>query len=259
METLQKLSLPIAIVLAGALIGGAVLYSNAHPSQTSDSGSGAPTWGKQTVQGLQPEDHVLGPKDAKVVIVEYSDPECPFCRIFHTTMQQVMQDYDGKVAWVYRHLPLQQLHPKAPKEAEALECANKLGGAEMFWKYTDKLYATTGSNNSLDDGVYNTPEPVPTGPDGKPYYTEKKPRSSTDAGQLTDMAVSLGLDKTTFESCLKNSDTASLVAADLADGTKNGINGTPTSYVLAGGKQIEIQGAQPIATVKAMIDEALKK
>ena len=67
-------------------------------------------------------------------------------------MQQLMSEYgkSGKVAWVYRQYPIVQLHSKAPKEAEALECAAELGGNEKFWDYTDRLYTLTNSNDSLD-------------------------------------------------------------------------------------------------------------
>lgn len=257
METVQKFSLPLAIVVAGAFVAGAVLYTKA-PASQAQAGAG-PSWTKQTIRGIVAGDHVRGSKDAKVVVVEFSDPECPFCRIFHTTMQQVVGDYGDKVTWVYRHFPLPQLHPKAQKESEALECAHTLGGDDAFWKYTDKLYATTKSNNSLDDGIYNTPSPTPVGQDGKPFYTEKKPRSTTDAGQLSDIASSVGLDKTAFETCLKDSTTAARVQTDVDEIVKIGGNGTPSSFILVGGKQMPIEGAQPIAAVKKMIDEALKR
>ncbi len=97
-------------------------------------------------------DHIRGSANAKVVIVEYSDTECPFCKNFHSTMKQIMAKYeaDGSVAWVYRHSPLAQLHPKAEHEAQALECAFEQGGNDKFWAYTDRIYEVTTSNNTLD-------------------------------------------------------------------------------------------------------------
>src|SRR6185436_7093141 len=76
------------------------------------------------------KDHILGNPNAEVIMVEYSDLECPFCKEFHSTLRRVMNEYgkDGKVAWVYRHFPIDSLHPKARKEAEATECAAELGG-----------------------------------------------------------------------------------------------------------------------------------
>jgi len=95
-------------------------------------------------------DHILGDKNAPVKIVEFSDTECPFCKRFHTTMQQVVKDNNGQVAWVYRHFPLDQLHSKARKEAEATECAAELGGNEKFWAYLNRLMEVTPANNGLD-------------------------------------------------------------------------------------------------------------
>src|SRR5574343_1436136 len=86
------------------------------------------------------------------MFVEYSDTECPFCKQFHSTLRQMMDEYgkDGKVAWVYRHFPIDGLHPKARKEAEATECANELGGPSKFWEYTNMIYERTPGNDGLD-------------------------------------------------------------------------------------------------------------
>lgn len=88
------------------------------------------------------DDHILGDINAEIIIVEYSDLDCPFCKVFHNTMHQVVEKSEGKVAWVYRHYPIPQLHPNAPKKAEETECAWELGGNEAFWKYTDKVFST---------------------------------------------------------------------------------------------------------------------
>jgi protein-disulfide isomerase len=96
-------------------------------------------------------DHIRGNIGAKVTIVEYSDLECPFCKIFHATLKQIMSEHtDGSVAWVYRHYPLDSLHPRARKEAEASECAFAQGGNDKFWAYIDRVYEITTSNNTLD-------------------------------------------------------------------------------------------------------------
>jgi len=98
-------------------------------------------------------DHILGNIAAKIIIVEYSDLECPFCKVFHNTMHQVVKEYAGEVAWVYRHFPIASLHPKAFHEAEATECAWEQGGNEVFWKYMDKLFEVTPSNNGLEESL----------------------------------------------------------------------------------------------------------
>ena len=105
--TIQKnnLAVPVAIVIAGALIAGAVYWS-----ARGDSVAVAPqpqaaqenTGGLEKLAPVTNDDHIRGNPNAPVKIVEYSDMECPFCKRFHTTMQQVMDEYgkDGKVAWV---------------------------------------------------------------------------------------------------------------------------------------------------------------
>lgn len=96
------------------------------------------------------DDYALGDPSAALTIIEYSDLECPFCKTFHATMQRVFDAYPGQIYWVYRHFPLDSIHPKARKEAEAAECAGELKGNDAFWKYIDTLFEQTPSNNGFD-------------------------------------------------------------------------------------------------------------
>lgn len=255
METLQKLAVPIAIVIAGGMIAVSLFFVNSRPA----ANTGAQPTVQEEIRGVQGDDHILGNPNAKIIIVEYSDTECPFCKMFHETMHAVISQYgaNGDVAWVYRHFPIPSLHPKAPKQAEALECAAEQGGNEVFWKYTDKIYQTTNSNNSLDIGVYNSPATPPNGPDGKPYYTQKAPRSTTDAGQLSDFAQELGLDVAKFEDCLKTGKYAGRVSTDSNEVVAAGGGGTPHSIIIVDGEQIPLEGAQPFEMVKGLIDSML--
>ncbi len=91
-------------------------------------------------------DHIRGNPNAPVSLIEYSDFECPFCKRFHDTAKQIVQQYGGKVNWVYRHFPLDFHNPAAQREAEAAECAAELGGNEAFWRFTDLIYTRTLSN-----------------------------------------------------------------------------------------------------------------
>ena len=161
------------------------------------------------------------------------------------------------MAWVYRHFPIPSLHPKAPKEAEALECAAEQGGNEAFWKYTDLVYERTESNNALDNGVYNTPDTIPVGQDGKPWYTERTPRSTTDAGDLSDIAKEIGLDVARFEDCLKSGKHAERIQTDVDEAVAAGGGGTPHSIMIVGDEQVPIEGAQPYDVVKGLIDSML--
>src|SRR5579859_4145365 len=141
--------LPITIVVAGLLIAGAVFLvgKSGSPSATNtDTGQQAVNF-----RPYDPAvDHILGNPNAPVKVIEYADLECPYCKVFETTMHQVMNYYgqSGQVAWVYRPFPLGQIHSKAPEEAQAAECAADQGGDAEFFKYIDQIYAITPSENN---------------------------------------------------------------------------------------------------------------
>lgn len=98
--------------------------------------------GDVAINPVDEDDHIRGDLDAEVVLVEYSDYFCPFCADFHDTMKQITDTYDaGKVAWVYRHFPIPQLHPQAPRYAQAAECIADLGGSDAFWSFSDSVFA----------------------------------------------------------------------------------------------------------------------
>lgn len=230
-DTVEKFAIPIAIVIAGALIAGALYFSNSGTAAQVQPGANGPQATAQTVSAVRADDHIMGNPKAKITIVEFSDPECPFCKRFHETMHKIMNNYgkDGDVAWVYRHLPLPQLHQKAQRESEALACAAQVGGNENFWKYADGLYAITPSNDGLEDT------------------------------QLFTIAKNVGLDAGAFKDCVDNGKAKKRVDADVEEANALGINGTPQSFILFGDQQIPIEGAQPYEVIKQLIDQLLKK
>ena len=92
---------------------------------------------KGEVPAVTAEDHIIGSIDAPVVIIEYSDFECPYCKAFHATVKQIVADSNGNVAWVYRHWPI---HQNSFAKLVAAECVAKIKGNDAFWKYTDLLF-----------------------------------------------------------------------------------------------------------------------
>jgi len=140
----SNLGIPIAIVLAGGLIALAVFLRGGSIGAGSDVPR--PT-NQETAEVVIPapsnDDHILGNPNAPIVLVEYSDFDCPFCQTFHNTMHEIMKTYgkDGKISWIYRQFPLESIHPNAPIKALASECVAAQGGNEAFWKYTDILFA----------------------------------------------------------------------------------------------------------------------
>ncbi len=172
------------------------------------------------------KDHIRGDKKANIVLIEYSDLECPFCKVFHTTLNQMLSTYGNKVMWIYRHFPLDSLHSKAREEAEATECAAKLGGEAKFWEFVDKIFEVTPSNNGLD------PAMLPT------------------------IAEQIGINRDKFETCLSSGETSSIVESDYQSGLSAGVNGTPGSFILnlKTGNSETIPGAVPFDQLKNIID-----
>lgn len=238
-ESRNPYLIPASIIVAGVLIAFAVLYTGGvgitdsryartggEEGEAEDNGAGEAS----KVRLPDSSDRILGSPSAPVQIVEFSDLECPFCKQFHVTMKQVMEEYgkDGKAAWVYRHLPLESLHPKAMKEAEAAECAFELGGNEKFWAYVDRVFEVTPSNNGL------------------PFE------------ELSKIAGHAGLDRAMFSDCLASGRHAPRIRSDIEDATNAGARGTPYSVVIVEGKTFHpVGGALPFAQMKTIVDQAL--
>jgi len=170
-----------------------------------------------------------GDMAAPLTLIEFSDYQCPFCkRHAEQTVPQLIKDYvdSGKMRYVFRDFPLEQIHPHAPKAAEAARCAGERG---KYWEMHDRLFANQRELN---------PE------------------------QLVQHAKAIGLDDGAFKACLEQGKYAAAVRKDLDDGTRLGVRGTPTLVLgTSDGDQVKnvvvIRGAQPIATFKAEIDRLL--
>jgi protein-disulfide isomerase len=228
----NKLFVPISIVVAGLIIAGAVFFTKDNAPTANNTDGEQPT--KQVeVKPVNDSDRIRGNKDAEITIVEYSDFECPYCAKFHETMEQIMADYEstGKVAWVYRHFPLDQIHPDARPAAEASECVAELGGNDAFWNYSKLLFANTPSSLTSDN--------------------------------LKANAISLGIDENAFNTCVSEGRHKAKVEDNYQSGMELAKNdrkfGTPYSVVIAkkDGTQVTIPGAQSYTVVKQLIETIL--
>jgi protein-disulfide isomerase len=230
----NKFLVPIAIVIAGALITWGIMSSDGSTTDPTNTN----TEQEISYRPITGEDHILGNPNADIVLIEYSDLECPYCKTFYFTTKALMEEYgkDGQLAIVFRNFPLDQLHTKARKEAIATECAAELGGNAVYWDYMDKLFEITPSNNGLD------------------------------LAELPNIAKSLGLDVSAFNTCLNDPKIAEKIEADFQDGLKAGVlgtaadpGGTPYSLLVRSkdGEIKQVKGAQYYETVKGMIDELL--
>jgi protein-disulfide isomerase len=159
----------------------------------------------------------LGPDDAKIVIVEFSDFQCPFCRKFHAeTYQSLLDAYKGKIRFVYRNLPLTSIHPNAMPAAIASLCAKD---QNAYWDFNERLF----TNDTLDEATY------------------------------IKYATDLKLNVDTFTKCLTSGSHDAEIKADMDFSLNLGVQSTPTFFV----NGLAIVGAQPLENFKQIIDKEL--
>lgn len=159
----------------------------------------------------------LGPADAPITIVEFSDYQCPFCRRWHLEVYEpLLAAYPGKIRMVYRHLPLTSIHPDAQAAAEAAMCA---GDQDAYWPYHNLLF----SSESLDQQTF------------------------------LQYAQELSLDMDQFQTCVTERKFKEAVEADSDFAVNLGVRSTPTFFI----NGLAIVGAQPLEVFKQVIDKEL--
>ena len=220
----SKFILPGAILLAAVLISFSLLYSSGKLGGFANIKDPS---GK-SVKVSTDNDAFLGDDDAPVVMIEFSDFQCPFCRSFwRDTLPLIKSEYidTGKIKFVYRDFPL-NFHPGAMPAAQATECAKD---QDKFWEMHDKIFS---EQDKLGSGTVQ--------------FT---------ANDLKKWAGQIGLDQGKFDSCLDSQKYADEANNDLKDGQTAGVNGTPGFFI--NGKSVV--GAQPFSVFKAIIEEELNK
>lgn len=169
-------------------------------------------------------DPVLGAKNADISIVEFSDFECSYCARSFATAETDFRNSNyfksGKVNWIYKHFPLNSIHPSAQKAAEAAECANRQG---KFWDYHDMLFTN---------------------------------RTSLDVSSLKSYASQLGLNTASFDSCLDNDEAKSEVNKEYSLARAAGGRGTPYFVIVNNnnGRGSAVRGAVPFSQMAAVIN-----
>ncbi len=229
--TSTSIAIPVAIVFGFGLIAAAVFFSGfGSAPATAIKPSDVPAEPvKAEVRPLDDSDFVRGNPNAPIVVIEYSDYDCPFCKNFHDTMNTVMDEFavGGKVAWAYRQFPLEQLHPNAPRISEAAFCVGELGGDEAFWKFSDSI------------------------------FNEREVNEPTAMSRLPEFAEAAGVKTADFNTCLSSGRNKAKVEASIQEGVAAGAQGTPYSIVMVGDQQAVINGAQPYAVVKQIIENLI--
>lgn len=178
----------------------------------------------KNIPEVSDKDHIKGSRDAEVFLIEYSDFECTFCSRFHFTAQKAIDEYGDQMAWIYRHFPLDSIHPNARPAALASECAAEAGGEEAFWAFTDALFE---DSSKLDN--------------------------------LSSVATEIGLNTQVFDACLDAAIYADEVESDYQSGLSAGVTGTPGNFVVnSAGEAWILPGAVPYESLKQTIDKALE-
>jgi protein-disulfide isomerase len=230
-------TLVVALIIAAFFLGSfankiATLEKGASPTAAGNAKKEAqannPTPAAKQPKKVSSADHIRGNKNAKVTLIEYSDFECPFCKNFDTTINDLLKSYGDKVRLVYRHYPL-PFHANAQKEAEASECVAQLGGNDAFWKYADAIYQRTTSNGT-----------------------------GFALSALGPLAAEVGVDQQQFQSCLDSGKYEKLVKDSITEGSAAGVQGTPSTFIIDSKGNSELMvGAQPIDSFKTAIDKVL--
>lgn len=213
-------------MLAALIISGTLVFTRGQgDSKTAQLGGVPQGQNKPADIKINPDDHVLGNKDAKVMIIEYADFRCPFCERFYTqTEKQLIADYvnTGKARFVFRNFAF--LGQQSTWASEAAECAAEQG---KYWEYYNWLFSNQAPESDLN------------------YYSK---------ANLIKYAGTVGLNTSQFALCLNSDKYAKRVADDLASGKAAGVTGTPTTFI----NGQKIVGAQPFESFRSVIDGLLK-
>jgi protein-disulfide isomerase len=192
--------------------------SNANGSESSQLAQAEPTSIPRYDIPLD-DDPRLGPDDAEILIVEFSDFECPYCKKFHNEVfHQLMEAFPDQIQFVYRDFPLTSIHPNAFSAAEAANCAAEQG--DFYWDYHDLLFA----------GAYGL---------GREAYVA--------------YATQLDINIEDFEACLDEGRYQDEVQADYDFASQFGISSTPTFFI----NGLPVIGAQPLEIFTQIIEREL--
>lgn len=251
-KTKKDIFLPISIVIAALVVGGALMYSKGKNNGGAE-GTPIPTPSANAKElSLASDDQILGTSGAQLTFFEFSDYQCPYCgRFDQLSRPEIVTNYEktNKVKMVFRDFPL-PFHEYAEKASEAAWCA---GDQNKFWEMHDLLF-TKQSGGAAD---------------------------ALSVANLKIYATTLGLDKTKFAQCLDGNTYQARVAQNLASGQAIGVSGTPTvviakklpikidatyidaelqknNYVIALDGGVMIVGAQPFSVYQTEIDKLLK-
>lgn len=207
----------IVVAIVIALVGLSVLTSDKSEAPSSGGNSSSLT------------SHVQGKGTSGVTLLEYGDFQCAYCQQYHATIEQVQADYGDKLKFQFRNFPIVSIHKNAFAASRAAEAADLQG---KFWEMHDLLYETNDPNGASGWVAAK---------DAMPFFEQ--------------YAKKIGLDMTKFKKDFASGVVNDRINADLAEGNKLGITGTPTFYL--NGKKIEVNN--DVASFKKVIDAEIAK
>ncbi|MDO8517886.1 MAG: thioredoxin domain-containing protein [bacterium] len=224
MPELKKFEItsPVAIIIAGVVIADAIVFAHMRPAAPAEAGAAVATVSATSVRPPSAQDHIVGSPTAPIVLVEYSDFQCPFCSMIHPTLKKIVGESGGKIAWVMRQFPLDSIHPQANPAANAAECIAAQLGNTGFWKFADAIFANQQSISPA-------------------YYAQ--------------LAQQFGADMPQYNACFAASKYQTVIDADVAEAQAAGASGTPYTIVLntRTNKAAPVSGALPEAQIMAVI------
>lgn len=222
-------AIPIAIVAGFALIAVAIFFTGGRAASTAPEANQANATDSTEPRPVDETDYIRGNPNAPIMMVEYSDYDCPFCKQFHITMNQIMDEYGvtGRVAWTYRQFPLKELHPNSPGISEAALCVGDIGGNDAFWDFTDEI------------------------------FNDRSAEEFTNVTKLPRYAAEAGVDEAAYVECLNSGRMQERLESDLRSGFNAGARSTPYTVVMVGNQQFVISGAQPYTTVRDIVSNLI--
>lgn len=176
------------------------------------------------IPSVTAKDHIQGSRDADIILVEYSDYDCPFCKQLEPTILAMQAKYGSRFAWVYRQYPL-AIHPNAELKSEVGECIASIAGEDAFWKYSKSMFedATVATKDDLLQRVTN-----------------------------------LGIDASKVNGCLGSTAATERIISGKNEGSQAGIRGTPASFLIKKDGSVQsVPGALPLATYQTIVDGLL--
>jgi len=222
-----ELSQPVAIVIAGVMVAAAIVFTSyIHPPQNQGAQAAQQLPANVNVRAPSASDHIIGSPSAPIVLIEYTDFQCPYCQMIYPTLKRIVDESQGKIAWVIRNFPLYQIHPQAEPAANAAECIAEQAGNTGFWKFADTVFTDQSK----------------LGPD---YYAQ--------------IAKGLGVNMTQYNSCVTSKKFQSKIDADLQEAESNGGQGKPYTVVYGHGVQVPVSGALPYAQIMSVIKSVQAK